>query len=288
MKGIILAGGAGTRLYPLTLAVSKQLLPVYNKPMIFYPMSVLMLAGIREILIISSPEHLESYKHLLGDGSRLGMQLCYARQPKPDGLAQAFLIGKDFIGGDGCALALGDNIFFGNGLTGRLRAAASRQRGATVFGYRVPDPERYGVVDIDEEGRATSIEEKPTHPRSDWAVTGLYFYDKDVVEVAANVKPSGRGELEISDVNRNYLERGDLHVECLGRGFTWFDAGTHDSLVEASTFVQTLERRHDERIAVLEEVAFFNGWINREELETLGRDLAASNYGEYLLRLARG
>lgn len=288
MKGIILAGGAGTRLYPLTLAVSKQLLPVYNKPMIFYPMSVLMLAGIREILIISSPEHLESYKHLLGDGSRLGMQLCYARQPKPDGLAQAFLIGKDFIGGDGCALALGDNIFFGNGLTGRLRAAASRQRGATVFGYRVPDPERYGVVDIDEEGRATSIEEKPTHPRSDWAVTGLYFYDKDVVEVAANVKPSGRGELEISDVNRNYLERGDLHVECLGRGFTWFDAGTHDSLVEASTFVQTLERRHDERIAVLEEVAFFNGWINREELETLGRDLGASSYGEYLLRLARG
>ena len=288
MKGIILAGGAGTRLYPLTLVVSKQLLPVYNKPMIFYPMSVLMLAGIREILIISSPEHLESYKHLLGDGSRLGMQLCYARQPKPDGLAQAFLIGKDFIGGDGCALALGDNIFFGNGLTGRLRAAASRQRGATVFGYRVPDPERYGVVDIDEEGRATSIEEKPTHPRSDWAVTGLYFYDKDVVEVAANVKPSGRGELEISDVNRNYLERGDLHVECLGRGFTWFDAGTHDSLVEASTFVQTLERRHDERIAVLEEVAFFNGWINREELETLGRDLGASSYGEYLLRLARG
>ena len=288
MKGIILAGGAGTRLYPLTLAVSKQLLPVYNKPMIFYPISVLMLAGIREILIISSPEHLESYKCLLGDGSRLGMTIRYAPQPKPDGLAQAFLIGRDFIGGDGCALALGDNIFFGNGLTGRLRAAASRQRGATVFGYRVPDPERYGVVDFDEDGRATSIEEKPRRPRSDWAVTGLYFYDEDVVEVAANVKPSERGELEISDVNRNYLERGNLHVECLGRGFTWFDAGTHDSLVEASTFVQTLERRHGERIAVLEEVAFSNGWISREELETLGHDLCASNYGEYLLRLAHG
>ena len=288
MKGIILAGGAGTRLYPLTLTVSKQLLPVYNKPMIFYPMSVLMLAGIREILIISSPEHLESYQRLLGDGNRLGMRLCYAPQPKPDGLAQAFLIGKDFIGGDGCALALGDNIFFGNGLTGRLRAAAARQRGATVFGYRVPDPERYGVVDFDEDGRATSIEEKPRHPRSDWALTGLYFYDQDVVEVAANVKPSGRGELEISDVNRNYLERGNLHVECLGRGFTWFDAGTHDSLVEASTFVQTLERRHGERIAVLEEVAFSNGWISREELEMLGHDLRASSYGEYLLRLAHG
>lgn len=288
MKGIILAGGAGTRLYPLTVAVSKQLLPVYNKPMIFYPMSVLMLAGIREILIISSPQYLESYQHLLGDGSRLGMRLCYAPQPKPDGVPQAFLIGRDFIGGDGCALALGDNIFFGNGLTERLRAAVSRQRGATVFGYRVPDPERYGVVDFDEDGYATSIEEKPPHPRSDWAVTGLYFYDRDVVEVAANVKPSERGELEISDVNCHYLERGNLHVESLGRGFTWFDAGTHDSLVEASTFVQTLESRHGERIAVPEEVAFLNGWISRAELEALGRDLCASNYGQYLLRLARG
>ena len=288
MKGIILAGGAGTRLYPITLTVSKQLLPVYNKPMIFYPLSVLMLAGIREILIISSPQHLDSYKMLLGDGSRLGMVFRYAPQPKPDGLAQAFLIGRDFIGGDGCALALGDNIFFGNGLTERLRAAVSRRRGATVFGYRVPDPERYGVVDFDERGRATSIEEKPPRPRSDWAVTGLYFYDGDVVEVAADVKPSGRGELEISDVNRHYLELGNLNVECLGRGFTWFDAGTHDSLVEASTFVQTLERRHGERVAVLEEVAFLNGWISRAELETLGRDLCASNYGQYLLRLARG
>ena len=288
MKGIILAGGAGTRLYPLTLTLSKQLLPVYNKPMVFYPLSILMLAEIREILIICSPGHLESYRNLLGDGSRLGMQLDYAPQPKPDGLAQAFLIGKDFIGGDACALALGDNIFFGNGLTERLRAAACRPRGATVFGYRVPDPERYGVVAFDEEGRATSIEEKPAHPRSDWAVTGLYFYDADVVDIAANVKPSGRGELEISDVNRHYLERGDLHVECLGRGFTWFDAGTHDSLVEASTFVQTLERRHGERIAVLEEVAFINGWISRRELEALGRDLPASSYGEYLLRLAQG
>lgn len=288
MKGIILAGGAGTRLYPLTVAVSKQLLPVYNKPMIFYPMSVLMLAGIREILIISSPQHLESYRHLLGDGSRLGMRLCYAPQPKPDGVPQAFLIGRDFIGGDACALALGDNIFFGNGLTERLRGAVSRPRGATVFGYRVPDPERYGVVEFDEDGCATSIEEKPSHPRSDWAVTGLYFYDRDVVEVAASVKPSERGELEISDVNRHYLERGDLHVESLGRGFTWFDAGTHDSLVEASTFVQTLESRHGERLAVPEEVAFLNGWISREELETLGRDLCASNYGQYLLGLARG
>lgn len=288
MKGIILAGGAGTRLYPLTVAVSKQLLPVYNKPMIFYPLSVLMLAGIREILIISSPEYLESYQHLLGDGGRLGMRLCYAAQPKPDGVPQAFLIGRDFIGGDACALALGDNIFFGNGLTERLRAAVSRPRGATVFGYRVPDPERYGVVDFDEDGYATSIEEKPPHPRSDWAVTGLYFYDGDVVEVAANVKPSQRGELEISDVNRHYLERGNLHVESLGRGFTWFDAGTHDSLVEASTFVQTLESRHGERIAVPEEVAFLNGWISRAELEALGRKLSASNYGEYLLRLAHG
>jgi len=287
MKGIILAGGAGTRLYPLTLTLSKQLLPVYNKPMVFYPLSVLMLAGIREILIISSPKHLESYRNLLGDGSRLGMRLDYAPQPKPDGLAQAFLIGKDFIGSDACALALGDNIFFGNGLTERLRAAALRPRGATVFGYRVPDPERYGVVAFDEEGRATSIEEKPVHPQSDWAVTGLYFYDADVVDIAASVKPSGRGELEISDVNRHYLERGDLHVECLGRGFTWFDAGTHDSLVEASTFVQTLESRHGERIAVLEEVAFINGWISRQELGALGRDLPGS-YGEYLLRLAQG
>ena len=288
MKGIILAGGAGTRLYPLTVAVSKQLLPVYNKPMIFYPMSVLMLAGIREILIISSPQHLESYQHLLGDGSRLGMRLCYAPQPKPDGVPQAFLIGRDFIGGDACALALGDNIFFGNGLTERLRVAVSRPQGATVFGYRVPDPERYGVVDFDEDGYATSIEEKPPHPRSDWAVTGLYFYDRDVVEVAASVKPSERGELEISDVNRHYLERGNLHVESLGLGFTWFDAGTHDSLVEASTFVQTLESRHGERLAVPEEVAFLNGWISRAELETLGRDLCTSNYGHYLLSLARG
>ena len=288
MKGIILAGGAGTRLYPVTLSVSKQLLPVYNKPMIYYPMSVLMLAGIREVLIIASPECLEGYTRLLGDGSRLGMRLSYAVQPKPDGLAQAFLIGRDFIGGEACALALGDNIFFGNGLTERLQTAVSRERGATVFGYRVPDPERYGVVGLDDDGRVTSIEEKPRHPTSDWAVTGLYFYDADVVDVAADVKPSERGELEISDVNRHYLERGDLHVECLGRGFTWFDAGTHDSLVEASTFVQTLERRHGERVAVLEEVAFLNGWISREELAALGRDLRVNSYGEYLLRLAQG
>ena len=286
MKGIILAGGAGTRLHPVTSVVSKQLLPVYDKPMIYYPLSVLMLAGIRDVLVISTPRDSSDFRRLLGDGSRWGLALRHAVQPSPDGLAQAFLIGEEFIGDDACALALGDNVFHGHGLTEKVRAAASRQKGATVFGYQVRDPERYGVVAFDEVGRATSIEEKPAHPRSRWAVTGLYFYDRDVVRVAADIEPSARGELEITDVNRHYLERGDLHVERLGRGFAWFDTGTHDSLVEASGFVRTVEKRQNQRIAVPEEIAFLNGWIGRDELAALGHDLRKSGYGEYLLQLA--
>ena len=286
MKGIILAGGEGTRLYPITSAVSKQLLPVYDKPMIYYPLSVLMLAGIREILVITTPRYGPDFQRLLGDGSQWGLLLRHAEQPSPDGLAQAFLIGREFIGGDSCALALGDNIFHGHGLTEKLLGASSRRKGATVFGFQVRDPDRYGVVAFDERGRATSIEEKPAHPRSHWAVTGLYFYDNDVIRIAADVKPSARGELEITDVNQRYLERGDLHVERLGRGFTWFDTGTHDSLVEAAGFVQTIEKRQNQRIAVPEEIAFLNGWIGRAELATLGHRLSKSAYGEYLLRLA--
>ena len=286
MKGIILAGGEGTRLYPVTSAVSKQLLPVYDKPMIYYPLSVLMLAGIQDILIITTPQHRGDFQRLLGDGDRWGVALRYAVQPTPDGLAQAFLIGKAFIGDDACALALGDNIFHGHGLTEKLRDAASRRQGATIFGYQVRDPERYGVVALDDCGRAISIEEKPVRPRSRWAVTGLYFYDDDVVRIAADIKPSVRGELEITDVNERYLERGDLHVELLGRGFAWFDAGTHDSLVEAAGFVQTIEKRQNQRIAVPEEIAFLNGWISREKLAELGHDLRSHGYGEYLLRLA--
>ena len=287
MKGIILAGGEGTRLYPVTRATSKQLLPVYDKPMIYYPLSVLMLAGIRDVLVIAAPQHDAAFRRLLGDGSQWGAAFHYAVQPSPDGLAQAFLIGREFIGGDACALALGDNIFHGHGLTERLRRSASRSKGATVFGYQVPDPERYGVVALDESGRATSIEEKPARPRSDWAVTGLYFYDSDVVGIAEEVEPSGRGELEITSVNERYLERGDLRVERLGRGFAWFDAGTHDSLVEAAGFVQTVEKRQNQRIAVPEEIAFLNGWIDREELAALGHELRKTGYGEYLLRLAK-
>ena len=286
MKGIILAGGAGTRLHPITSVVSKQLLPVYDKPMIYYPLSVLMLAGIREILVITTPEHSPGFRQLLGDGSQWGIALGHAVQPSPDGIAQAFLIGKEFIGNDPCALALGDNIFYGHGLSEKLRRAAARERGATVFGYQVHDPERYGVVAFDEDGRATSIEEKPARPRSVWAVTGLYFYDNDVVGIAEDVEPSARGELEITDVNRRYLARGDLLVEQLGRGYTWFDTGTHDSLVEAAAFVQIIEKRQNQRIAVPEEIAFLNGWIDRAALAALGRRLGKSGYGEFLLQIA--
>ena len=288
MKGILLAGGENTRLRPATSAVNKQLLPIYDKPMIYYPLTALMLAGIREILAISAPRYSEAFRRLLGDGSSWGMTIRHGVQPRPEGLAQAFLIGRDFIGDDGCALALGDNIFHGSGFTGKLRCAAARGAGATVFGHRVPDPRRYGVVAFDRAGRATSIEEKPASPRSDWAVTGLYFYDNDVVAIAAGLTPSPRGELEITDVNRHYLERGALHVERLGRGFAWFDAGTPDSLADASGFVRAMERRQNERIGVPEEVAFLNGWIGREQLAALGRDLRRSGYGQYLLRLAEG
>ena len=286
MKGIILAGGEGTRLYPVTSAVSKQLLPVYDKPMIYYPLSVLMLAGIRDILVITTPDDRAAFRRLLGDGGRWGIALDYAVQPCPEGLAQAFLIGRDFIGDAACALALGDNIFHGHGLTEKLRAAAARREGATVFGYRVHDPERYGVVAFDETGRATSIEEKPARPRSRWAVTGLYFYDNDVVRIAAGIAPSARGELEITDVNARYLERGALRVERLGRGFAWFDTGTHDSLMEAADFVRAVEKRQNQAIAVPEEIAFLNGWIDRDRLAAIARTLGKSPYAAYLYRLA--
>ena len=286
MKGIILAGGSGTRLYPVTQAVSKQLLPIFDKPMIYYPLSTLMMAGIRDILVITTPEDSDSFKRLLGDGAHWGVSLSYVVQPSPDGLAQAFILGRDFIGRDACALVLGDNIFFGHGLVDILRSAGSLTAGATALAYHVPNPERYGVVEFDKTGRATSIEEKPSAPCSKWAVTGLYFYDNDVVSIAADIKPSARGELEISDVNRRYLERGDLKVERLGRGFAWFDAGTHDSLIEAAGFIQAIEKRQGLRINVPEEVAFNNGWISREELVKLGYAYRKNDYGTYLLRLA--
>jgi len=286
MKGIILAGGSGTRLYPITQVLSKQLLPVYDKPMIYYPLSTLMLAGVRDILIISTPQDAPLFEQLLGDGRRWGIRLSYAVQPSPDGLAQAFLIGRAFIGDDSVALVLGDNIFYGHGLTEKLRTAAARTSGATVFGYRVSDPERYGVVSFDRDFRATSIEEKPRQPRSDWAVTGLYFYDNDVIDIATGVTPSALGELEITDVNRAYLERGDLTVERLGRGFAWLDAGTHDSLVESAAFVQSIEKRQGQRIAIPEAIAFHNGWISREALVEQGDLMRKNGYGAYLRRVA--
>ena len=286
MKGIILAGGEGTRLLPVTSTVSKQLLPVYDKPLVYYPLSALMLAGIRDLLVITTPRDAPAFRALLGDGDRWGLAIRHAVQPRPDGIAQAFRIGREFIGDDACALALGDNLFHGHGLTERLRAACRRRTGATIFAYQVHDPERYGVIEFDAGGRATSIEEKPARPRSRWAATGLYFYDNDVVRIAASLVPSARGELEVSDVNRRYLERGDLFVERLGRGFAWFDTGTHDSLVEAAAFVQTIEKRQNQRIAVPEEIAFRNGWIGRDELATLGRRMRGSRYGDYLLRIA--
>jgi len=288
MKGIVLAGGSGTRLYPITKGVSKQLLPIYDKPMIYYPLSVLMLAGIRDILLISTPDDIGGYQRLLSDGSEFGIRLSYAVQPSPDGLAQAFLIGEDFIGDDSVCLVLGDNIFYGQGFSPMLHSAAARKRGATVFGYQVKDPERFGVVEFDENKRVVTIEEKPLKPKSNFAVTGLYFYDNDVVKIAKQVKPSSRGELEITSINQAYLERGDLNVELLGRGFAWLDTGTHESLLEAAHFVETIEKRQGYKIACLEEIAFYNRWLGIDALRRIGQSLEKNSYGQYLLALSRG
>jgi glucose-1-phosphate thymidylyltransferase len=288
MKGIILAGGSGTRLYPLTMVTSKQLLPVYDKPMIYYPLSTLMLAGIKDILIISTPHDLPNFKRLLGDGSSFGIQLSYAEQPSPDGLAQAFIIGEEFIAGDACAMVLGDNIFYGSGLTKHLKEAAGREQGATIFGYYVEDPERFGIVEFDENGKAVSIEEKPEKPKSNYCVTGLYFYDNRVCEMAKQVKPSKRGELEITDLNRMYLEAGTMNVVTLGRGFAWLDTGTMDALSDASEFVRVIEKRQGIQIAAIEEIAYINKWIDRDKLVKAADHYGKSNYGQHLRKVSEG
>ncbi|MCA6970372.1 glucose-1-phosphate thymidylyltransferase RfbA [Pectobacterium carotovorum] len=285
MKGIVLAGGSGTRLYPITRGVSKQLLPIYDKPMVYYPISVLMLAGIREILIITTPEDMPAFQRLLGDGSRFGIELSYAIQPSPDGLAQAFIIGEEFINGERCALVLGDNIYFGQSFGKKLEAVAAKEEGATIFGYQVTDAERFGVVEFDQDFKALSIEEKPVKPKSNWAVTGLYFYDKNIVEMAKQVKPSHRGELEITTLNQMYLEQGNLDVELLGRGFAWLDTGTHDSLIEASQFIHTIEKRQGFKVACLEEIAFRKGWLSKQQVADEAKVMSKTSYGQYLTQL---